>query len=98
MKSEGQAISFAERAGIGVSIESDLEKTLLRSFVAALTGLRIIHGQSIVVQRKMVSAIMARTWFVLDWTDAPPERGKSERDYRSSCSLNLCDLKSPVIA
>lgn len=45
---------------------------------AARTGLksvRIIHGKGIGVQREMVRSILARTGFVLDWTDAPPEAG-----------------------
>jgi len=36
---------------------------------------RIIHGKGIGVQREMVRSILARTDFVLDWTDAPPEAG-----------------------
>ncbi len=36
---------------------------------------RIIHGKGIGVQRDTVRAILARTEFVLDWTDAPPEAG-----------------------
>lgn len=36
---------------------------------------RIIHGKGIGVQREMVRTILARTNFVLDWTDAPPEAG-----------------------
>jgi dsDNA-specific endonuclease/ATPase MutS2 len=36
---------------------------------------RIIHGKGIGVQREMVRSILARTNFVLDWTDAPPEAG-----------------------
>ena len=36
---------------------------------------RIIHGKGIGVQREMVRAIVARTSFVEDWTDAPPEAG-----------------------
>ena len=36
---------------------------------------RIIHGKGIGVQRDMVRSILARTPFVLDWTDAPPEAG-----------------------
>ena len=36
---------------------------------------RIIHGKGIGVQREMVRAILARTDFVLDWTDAPPDAG-----------------------
>lgn len=36
---------------------------------------RIIHGKGMGVQREMVRAILARTSFVVDWTDAPPEAG-----------------------
>jgi len=36
---------------------------------------RIIHGKGIGVQRELVRAILARTSFVVDWTDAPPEVG-----------------------
>jgi len=36
---------------------------------------RIIHGKGIGVQREMVRSILARTDFVRDWTDAPPEAG-----------------------
>ena len=38
-------------------------------------SVRIIHGKGIGVQREMVRTILARTPFVLDWTDAPPEAG-----------------------
>ena len=36
---------------------------------------RIIHGKGIGVQREMVRTILARTDFVLDCSDAPPEAG-----------------------
>ena len=36
---------------------------------------RIIHGKGIGVQREMVRSILARTSFVSDWTDAPPDAG-----------------------
>lgn len=36
---------------------------------------RIIHGKGIGVQRDMVRSILARTPFVSDWTDAPPDAG-----------------------
>jgi len=38
-------------------------------------SVRIIHGKGVGVQREMVRAILGRTEFVLDWTDAPPEAG-----------------------
>ena len=39
------------------------------------SSVRIIHGKGIGVQREMVRTILARTPFVVDWTDAPPEAG-----------------------
>jgi dsDNA-specific endonuclease/ATPase MutS2 len=36
---------------------------------------RIIHGKGIGVQRETVRSILARTEFVIDWTDAPPQAG-----------------------
>jgi len=36
---------------------------------------RIIHGKGIGVQRGLVRTILARTSFVIDWTDATPEAG-----------------------
>jgi len=36
---------------------------------------RIIHGKGIGVQREMVRSILARTPFVANWTDAPPDAG-----------------------
>ncbi len=38
-------------------------------------SVRIIHGKGIFVQREAVRSILARTEFVLDWTDAPPQAG-----------------------
>jgi dsDNA-specific endonuclease/ATPase MutS2 len=36
---------------------------------------RIVHGKGIGVQREMVRKILARTPFVLSWSDAPPGAG-----------------------
>lgn len=38
-------------------------------------AVRIIHGRGIGVQRELVRTILARTPFVVNWTDAPPEAG-----------------------
>jgi hypothetical protein len=38
-------------------------------------SVRIIHGKGVGVQRQMVRSILARTSFVVDWTDAPPDAG-----------------------
>src|SRR6266850_6439907 len=36
---------------------------------------RIIHGKGIGVQREIVRGALARSKFVVTWTDAPPEAG-----------------------
>jgi len=36
---------------------------------------RIIHGKGIGIQREIVRSILARTTFVEDWSDAPPDAG-----------------------
>jgi dsDNA-specific endonuclease/ATPase MutS2 len=38
-------------------------------------SVRIIHGKGVGVQRETVRTILARTPFVGNWTDAPPEAG-----------------------
>ena len=52
-----------------------IEEYLKQAQGAGFRSVRIIHGKGIGVQREMVRAILARTSFVLDWTDAPPEAG-----------------------
>ena len=52
-----------------------VEEYLQQAAKAGLTCVRIIHGKGIGVQREMVRSILARTAFVLDWSDAPPEAG-----------------------
>ena len=42
---------------------------------AGFQSVRIIHGKGIGVQRETVRVILARTRFVLEWSDAPPEAG-----------------------
>ena len=52
-----------------------VEEYLNEAARAGLRCVRIIHGKGIGVQREMVRSILARTEFVLDWSDAPPEAG-----------------------
>ena len=52
-----------------------VEEYLRQAQIAGFRSVRIIHGKGIGVQRELVRAILARTPFVLDWTDAPPEAG-----------------------
>ena len=52
-----------------------VEEYLLLAREKGFAVVRIIHGKGIGVQREMVRSILARTDFVLDWTDAPPEAG-----------------------
>jgi len=52
-----------------------VEEYLLLAREKGFKSVRIIHGKGIGVQRETVRSILARTDFVLDWTDAPPEAG-----------------------
>lgn len=52
-----------------------VEEYLREAYRKNFRVVRIIHGKGIGVQRDMVRAILARTPFVYDWTDAPPEAG-----------------------
>ena len=52
-----------------------VEEYLLLAHEKGFRGVRIIHGKGIGVQREMVRSILARTPFVSDWTDAPPDAG-----------------------
>jgi len=52
-----------------------VEEYLRLAHEKGFKAVRIIHGKGIGVQREMVRSILARTSFVLDWTDAPPGAG-----------------------
>jgi dsDNA-specific endonuclease/ATPase MutS2 len=52
-----------------------VEEYLMEAFRAGYRSVRIIHGKGKGVQREMVRSILARTPFVADWTDAPPQAG-----------------------
>jgi dsDNA-specific endonuclease/ATPase MutS2 len=52
-----------------------VEEYLAEAYRAGFLSVRIIHGKGIGVQREMVRSILARTPFVADWTDAPPQAG-----------------------
>jgi len=42
---------------------------------AGFRSVRIIHGKGRGVQRRLVHNVLARTPFIRDWTDAPPQSG-----------------------
>ena len=52
-----------------------IEEYLREAHHKGFRVVRIIHGKGIGVQREMVRAILARTPFVVDWADAPPQAG-----------------------
>jgi dsDNA-specific endonuclease/ATPase MutS2 len=52
-----------------------VEEYLHQTHDAGFPVVRIIHGKGIGVQRTLVHSILAKTPFVIDWTDAPPEAG-----------------------
>jgi dsDNA-specific endonuclease/ATPase MutS2 len=52
-----------------------VEEYLREAHARGFRVVRIIHGKGIGVQRETVRAVLARTSFVIDWTDAPPQAG-----------------------
>lgn len=52
-----------------------VEEYLVEARRAGFRSVRIIHGKGKGVQREMVRTILARTPFVEDWRDAPPQAG-----------------------
>jgi dsDNA-specific endonuclease/ATPase MutS2 len=52
-----------------------VEEYLEEARRAGFKALRIIHGRGIGVQREMVRSILAKTQFVVSFTDAPAEAG-----------------------
>jgi dsDNA-specific endonuclease/ATPase MutS2 len=56
-------------------IKRVVEEYLLEARRAGFRRVRIVHGKGVGVQREIVRSLLARTPFVEDWTDAPPEAG-----------------------
>lgn len=56
-------------------VKDAVEAYLEEAHRMGLTGLRIIHGRGIGVQREMVRTILARTPYVASFSDAPGEAG-----------------------
>jgi dsDNA-specific endonuclease/ATPase MutS2 len=56
-------------------VKEVVEAYLEEAHRLGLKALRIIHGRGIGVQRETVRAVLARTEFVFDYRDAPPETG-----------------------
>ena len=52
-----------------------IEEYLLEAKALGFRSVRIIHGKGIGVQREIVRTVLARTPFVYDWADAPPNAG-----------------------
>jgi len=56
-------------------VKAVVEEYLRLAHEKGFPVVRIIHGKGIGVQRELVRTILARTSFVRDWTDAPPQAG-----------------------
>jgi dsDNA-specific endonuclease/ATPase MutS2 len=52
-----------------------VEEYLLEADRLGLKTLRIVHGRGIGTRRAIVQAILAKTPFVIAFSDAPPEAG-----------------------
>ncbi|MCA1564764.1 MAG: Smr/MutS family protein [Acidobacteria bacterium] len=62
--------SFAPR-----DVERVVVEYLEEARRAGFRSVRIIHGKGRGVQRRLVQDILARTPFIRDWADAPPQSG-----------------------
>src|SRR5437867_13266113 len=56
-------------------VKAVVEEYLREAHRKGFPVVRIIHGKRRGVQREIVRSVLARTAFVFDWTDAPPEAG-----------------------
>lgn len=56
-------------------VKAVVEEYLHEAQRKGFRAVRIIHGKGIGVQRDLVRSILARTNFVEDWCDAPPQAG-----------------------
>lgn len=56
-------------------VKAVVEEYLFEAHRKGFRVVRIIHGKGIGVQREIVRAVLARTEFVADWSDAPPAAG-----------------------
>jgi DNA-nicking Smr family endonuclease len=54
---------------------SVVEEYLAEAAARGFREVRIVHGRGIGVQRRLVRAVLARSPLVLEFRDAPPERG-----------------------
>lgn len=52
-----------------------IEEYLFQAHARGFRFVRIIHGKGIGVQREIARQVLARTPFVLEFLDAPPEAG-----------------------
>lgn len=56
-------------------VKAVVEEYLHQAHTKGFPVVRIIHGKGKGVQREIVRSVLARTSFVLDWTNAPPDAG-----------------------
>lgn len=56
-------------------VQAVVEEYLYQAHEKGFPVVRIIHGKGIGVQREIVRTVLARTDFVIDWTNAPPDGG-----------------------
>ena len=56
-------------------VKAVVEEYLLEARRLGFRALRIVHGRGIGVQREIVRSVLARSEFVSDFRDAPPEAG-----------------------
>lgn len=56
-------------------VRAVVEDYLAEAHLRDVTGLRIIHGKGVGVQRDLVRSVLASLPYVIEYRDAPPEAG-----------------------
>jgi len=56
-------------------VRTVVEEYLFQANRMGFKAVRIIHGRGIGAQRELVRSVLARTPFVISFSDAPPEAG-----------------------
>ena len=56
-------------------VKAVVQEYLLQAYAKGFRSVRIIHGKGVGVQRETVRSVLAKTTFVFDWSDAPPDAG-----------------------
>lgn len=69
-------------------VKAVVEEYLREAHRLGFSGVRLVHGKGVGVQRAIVRSILDRTEFVITYRDAPPSAG--------GCGATLVELQGPT--